>query len=260
MIRRAWPLGLLLLLTPGRAHGNFTFPDPPPPEEYGNILIDRASRANGVKPVSFSHWIHRQRHTCRVCHFEIQFNFQTNTTEITEEANRAGQYCGACHDGKQLFGHERPEDCERCHNGDLRRGSERFVELWRLPEARFGNRVDWDAALEAAAIKPVHQLTIPPSSESAFSNTVLLEAVWAMGPNAFFPHGKHTQWLDCNDCHPYIFNIKKKFTEGLEMLNIVDRQYCGVCHGNVAFPLTDCLRCHPDLKNAPQYKEPVSRD
>jgi len=25
--------------------------------------------------------------------------------------------------------------------------------------------------------------------------------------------------------HPTIFNIKKKFTEGLEMMNIVDRQY-----------------------------------
>ncbi len=258
MIRRAWLPGLLLLL-PGRAAGNFAFPPPPPPEEYGNILIDRASGANGVKPVSFSHWLHRQRYTCRVCHFEIQFNFQGGTTEITEEANRAGQFCGTCHDGKELFGHRKPEDCERCHNGDLGRSRSSFHKLWRLPQARYGNQVDWSAALEDGAIQPKHELAMPPSGETAFSNTVLLEAVWVMGPSATFPHGRHNQWLDCNDCHPYIFNIKKKFTEGLEMLNIVDGEYCGVCHGTVAFPLTDCVRCHPDMKKVPTYEEPRPR-
>jgi c(7)-type cytochrome triheme protein len=260
VIRRAALCGLLLLLLPGRAAANFSFPDPPPPEEYGNILISRTSAAKGVKPVSFSHWLHRQRHTCRVCHFEIQFNFQANTTEITEEANRAGQYCGTCHDGKELFGHVKAEDCERCHNGDLRRGIDKVGKLWRLPPARYGNRIDWDEALEQGAIKPVNQLTIAPSGESAFANSILLEAVWVMGPSAVFPHGRHTQWLDCNDCHPSIFNIKKKFTEGLEMLHIVEGQYCGVCHGKVAFPLTDCLRCHPTMKTAPRYPEPVPRD
>ena len=251
--------GLLLLLAAGRASGNFAFPDPPPPEEFGTILIDRTSSANKVKPVSFSHWLHRQKHTCRVCHFEIQFNFQKNTTEITEQENRAGQFCGACHDGKQLFGHEKPEDCERCHNGDVRRGVEKFGGLWQLPQARYGNLIDWGAALKAGAISPVNQLTIPPPAETAFANTVVLDAVWAMGPNAMFPHGEHVKWLDCNDCHPTIFNIKKKFTEGLEMLNIIDNEFCGVCHGTVAFPLTDCARCHQDMKKIPTYPEPVSR-
>jgi len=259
MILAAIPLGMLLL-APGRAKGNFDFADPPPPEEYGNFLIDRVSSAKGVKPVSFSHWIHRQSSTCRVCHFEIQFNYSVNTTEISERDNRAGQFCGTCHDGKELFGHEKPEDCERCHNGDLRRGSEKFPKLWRLPQSRYGNRIDWNAALEEGAIQPRNQLGIPPPAETAFSGTILLDAVWAMGPDAMFPHGQHSKWLDCNDCHPAIFNIKKKFTEGLEMVNIIDREFCGICHGSVAFPLTDCARCHPKLKSVPAYKEPVPRE
>jgi c(7)-type cytochrome triheme protein len=262
--RRASRLRLLLLplllLAPVRAGANFAFPPPPPPEEFGNLLLDRTASAHGVKPVSFSHWLHRLRYTCRVCHFEIQFNFQRGTTEITEEANRAGQYCGTCHDGKELFGHQKPEDCEKCHNGDLRRGVAHVAKLWRLPEAKYGNRVDWDAALETGAIKPLSQLTIPPAADSAFSGTVMLEAVWAMGPDAVFPHGKHTDWLDCNDCHPTIFNIKKKFNEGLEMMNIVDGEFCGVCHRTVAFPLTDCVRCHPKMKSIPSYPLPAPRE
>ena len=76
---------------------------------------------------------------------------------------------------------------------------------------------------------------------------------------AIVPHGRHTKWLDCNDCHPYIFNIKKKFTEGLLMTNIIAGQFCGVCHGKVAFPLTDCARCHTTMTMVPSYKEPASR-
>jgi len=259
MIRRSALLVLLLLLSPSRAAGNFMFPDPPPPEEYGNLLIGRTAAANKVKSVSFSHWVHRQKYTCRVCHFELQFNFQANTTEITEAANRAGMFCGACHNGKEVFGHEKPEDCQRCHNDDLRRGVEGFAKLWRLPEAKYGNRIDWGAALEDLKIKPAHQLTIEPAGQIGFSETILLDAEWAMVSGAIFPHGKHTKWLDCNDCHPYIFNIKKKFTEGLRMANIIEGQFCGICHGKVAFPLTDCARCHTDLKTVPVFKEPVSR-
>lgn len=258
MTRGAALAALLLLLRPAGAAGNYPFPPPPPPEEYGNLLIDRAAGAAGVKPVSFSHWLHRRKHTCRVCHFELQFNFAANTTEISEDANRAGMFCGACHDGKELFGHEKPEDCERCHNGDIRRGAAGFGALWRLPEERYGNRINWNTALEEGLIAPANKLTIEPSSEISFASTILLEAEWPMVPNATFPHGRHTKWLDCNDCHPNIFNIKRKFTAGLRMESIVERQYCGICHGTVAFPLTDCRRCHPDMKKTREYPEPVS--
>ena len=107
----------------------------PSPEEYGNIIIDRTSRNNNVKPVSFSHWLHRTKYTCRVCHFELGFEFNVNATDITEEDNKNGLFCGACHDGKIAFGHS-AENCEKCHNGDISYGSEKFSELRsKLPKA-----------------------------------------------------------------------------------------------------------------------------
>lgn len=252
-------LVFLVLLAPAGAAAHFPFPAPPPPEEYGNLLIWRGSRNEGLPPVSFSHWIHRRKHTCRVCHFELQFNMEANTTEITEAANRAGSFCGACHNGKELFGHERKEDCEKCHNGDQTRGSKRFGELSRYPNMRYGNQIDWSAALEDGRIKPVHRLSVNPSEKFGFDNTLELSAEWSMISGAIFPHGKHTVWLDCNDCHPHIFNIRKNFTEGFRMTRNLDGEFCGVCHTSVAFPMTDCRRCHPAMKRPPVYQEPVSR-
>ena len=30
----------------------------------------------------------------------------------------------------------------------------------------------------------------------------------------------------------------------MNMMKIISGQYCGVCHGRVAFPLINCFRCH----------------
>jgi c(7)-type cytochrome triheme protein len=92
-----------------------------------------------------------------------------------------------------------------------------------------------------------------------FENVLELEAEWDNVPGAIFPHNKHTAWLDCSDCHPYIFNIKKKFTKGFRMMTNIRGEFCGVCHTNVAFPMTDCVRCHPDIKDPEEYPEPESR-
>ena len=34
-------------------------------------------------------------------------------TLITEDANKKGKYCGACHDGKTAFGHT-GDNCDKC--------------------------------------------------------------------------------------------------------------------------------------------------
>jgi c(7)-type cytochrome triheme protein len=36
----------------------------------------------------------------------------------------------------------------------------------------------------------------------------------------------------------------KKGTTKYSMVDIFEGKYCGVCHVNVAFPMTDCQRCH----------------
>jgi c(7)-type cytochrome triheme protein len=227
----------------------FVFPTPLPPDEYGNILISRTSEKNGVKPATFSHWVHRRKFTCRVCHFELEFNFKVNTTEITEAANKTGKYCGApkCHDGTAAFGHGKKEDCDRCHNGKLGYGKEKFAELAALPKRKLGNGIDWAKALDRGLIQPANELTIKPS-DITYDQTLSLQANWAMIPPAIFSHRAHVKWLDCNNCHPDIFNIKKKTTKHFSMELNLKGDFCGVCHLSVALPMDDCKKCHPGIK------------
>jgi len=218
-----------------------------PPDEFGNTIINRISEKNRVKPVAFSHWLHRKKYTCRVCHFELEFNMQHNTTEVTEKANQAGKFCGACHNGRTAFGHEKPH-CEKCHNGNRGYGKERFPELSGLPVSGFGNKKDWVKALENGLIQPIRFLTVPPPKNIAFEKQLQFEQGGGKGPAAVFPHKSHIAWLDCNNCHPDIFTMKKGAQHFTMDLN-AKGQFCGVCHLTVAFPLQDCGGCHPSMRN-----------
>jgi len=225
-------------------------PPAPPPYEFGNLLINRTSSKNAVKPVVFSHWIHRRKFSCRICHSEMEFGMKVNTTEITEAANKSGQFCGSsgCHDGKAAFGHQF-DTCEKCHNGNLSAGKERFAELAKLPSAGFGDQVDWGKALNKGLSVPARHLTIKPVNEMAFKDILVLESEWTGTPPAVFPHRPHTWLLDCSNCHPDIFNIKKKTTQHFSMTANLQGEFCGVCHTTVAFPMADCKRCHPAMTN-----------
>ena len=237
--------GWLFPLRP--ASGHFDLYPLPPPERYGNILINRISAKNGVKPATFSHWLHRRRHTCRVCHSELEFNMKVNSTEISERANQSGRFCGAggCHDGKTAFGHDK-FNCDKCHNGNIGYGAEKFPELSEYPASMFGNHVDWSSVLAKGMITPRTFLRNK-SDDIPFNKKLILEAEWNFVPPAIFPHKAHTEWLDCNNCHPELFNIKKKGTRDFSMTNILNGSFCGVCHLNVAFPMHDCKRCHPQM-------------
>jgi len=243
-MRRAALLALLVASAVS-ADQRFKLPPPSPPELYGNMLIWRTTANASVKPVMFSHWSHRLRYTCRVCHLELDFAFKRNTTEITEAANRAGSYCGACHNGKIAFAHT-PENCDKCHTGNAATSAD-SRKLDDLPRAQYGNGVNWSAAIAAGTIKPVASLT-PGFKPIALDTTLDLEAEWNFVPPAVFPHKEHVRWLDCANCHPAIFNIRKKSTQHFSMRYILAGEFCGTCHLRVAFPLDDCRRCHPDMK------------
>lgn len=233
-----------LLISGASGASGKLLPPLPPPEEYGNILIDRTSARNGVKPVTFSHWIHRRKHTCRVCHGELEFIMKLGSTEISEAANGAGKFCGACHDGKAAFGQEQ---CRKCHNGEIGYGREKFSELLGLPKTGYGNKINWVKALRKGMIKPTTYLRTSPV-DIQLDKTLLLQAEMNLIPPAIFPHKAHTEWLDCNSCHPDIFNIKKKTTKHFSMHYILNGEFCGVCHMKVAFPIDDCRRCHPAME------------
>ena len=226
----------------------FDLPELPPPARYGNVLISRLTKSSTHPPVSFSHWIHRRYYTCRVCHFELNFAMKANTTEITDAKIRKGEYCGACHNDKIAFGISE-DTCSICHTGNIGSTDARFSELDELPRALYGDKVNWVKALKKKMISPQSSLFNDNYEPLPFDKNLRLEPEWDMiKTRAVFSHKKHSEWLDCADCHPDIFNIQKKGTKHFRMEYINKGMFCGVCHLSVAFPIQDCGRCHPDLK------------
>ena len=118
----------------------------------------------------------------------------------------------------------------------------------RLPKKRFGNRIDWVAAQQNGAIKPIYSLFRADEKPMAFDKRLELLAEWNWVPPAVFDHGAHAPWLDCSNCHPDIFNIQKKTTKHFLMQYILEKKFCGVCHFSVAVPIDDCHACHPAMK------------
>ncbi len=104
-----------------------------------------------------------------------------------------------------------------------------------------GNNVDWVAALRQGLITPKDRLR-PGAAPEHLSTDIIMPRTAAM-PMVRFPHRAHTEWLDCSNCHDDPF-AKKKGAHRINMEDILAGKYCGTCHGAVAFPPTDCLRCH----------------
>lgn len=104
-----------------------------------------------------------------------------------------------------------------------------------------GNQVRWVHALRDGQIKPRSSLHKPLKSES-YDKDVLLNLNGGM-PVVRFPHSIHNEWLDCTNCHDHLFKKERGATK-ISMFLILQGEQCGVCHGAVAFPLTECARCH----------------
>ena len=121
-----------------------------------------------------------------------------------------------------------------------------------LPQSNDGNRVDWVAALGQGRIAPMVDLN-DPQAEPFVMDLVIVREVKGSMPNVVFPHLQHTQWLDCTNCHDEIF-VPQKGANQISMAAILLGQKCGVCHGKVAFPVTDCRRCHAQPKTAEELK------
>jgi c(7)-type cytochrome triheme protein len=113
--------------------------------------------------------------------------------------------------------------------------------LSRLPKDSAGNRVDWMRALNERVIEPRSNL-YPDTNVRLLDQDILLNQRGGM-PMVRFPHRSHTQWLDCSNCHEQLFKSRTGANR-LSMYQMLQGEQCGVCHGAVAFPLTECTRCH----------------
>jgi c(7)-type cytochrome triheme protein len=117
--------------------------------------------------------------------------------------------------------------------------------LSKLTPDNTGNLVRWVQALEKGEINPRASIR-PDTKIRVYDSDVLLNLKGGM-PMVRFPHRQHTLWLDCANCHDHLFKAQAGATE-FSMLKILEGEQCGVCHGAVAFPLTECFRCHSVLR------------
>ena len=119
-----------------------------------------------------------------------------------------------------------------------------------LPKDRYG-LVDWAKAVKENIIEPMATLDNDAQEKPLLDVNVTIETKSDFINNVVFPHYIHTWWLKCEVCHPKIFSDIKGQTQ-MTMSQIAEGKFCGRCHGKVAFPLTDCRRCHTQPKKGAQ--------
>jgi c(7)-type cytochrome triheme protein len=227
------------------------------PEKYGDVIMDQLSSKNGMDPVVFSHKTHRGLYTCRVCHLELDFSMKKGESGITREDYLDGRYCGACHDGKLAFHVDK--DCNLCHIPVDNKGryKTKKVTVKGVSEQDYGDGVNWVESMRSGAISPKTSMVneenpstmpLPGHLQNERLRWTTKSPSYPVSVPVWFPHEVHVQWLDCANCHPDIFMVKKNGTVDFDKGKILEGQYCGTCHLSVAFPMDGCRRCHPHRK------------
>jgi c(7)-type cytochrome triheme protein len=165
---------------------------------------------------------------------------------ITARWSRTGKRSSPPARGKGTY--EDEKRCARCHSLGQKVASDfDFFQFSQpLPKERFGNGLDWEKSEELGLIKPATLLpgVSPRKSALVVQKDFALNAKVEGMPDIIFSHKKHTVWNGCELCHPDIFMGVKRGTAKYSMVDISQGKSCGACHTTVAFPLTDCQRCH----------------
>ncbi len=126
------------------------------------------------------------------------------------------------------------------------------LELAKLPQDQYG-LIDWAEALRSGKITPKDSLDPNAKPKPPLDLDVVIQTKSKYQPDVVFPHKIHTMWLDCENCHDAIFKAKAGGNPEMHMVKIAAGEYCGRCHNRVAFPLTDCLRCHVKPKPGTEH-------
>ncbi|MDH3354215.1 MAG: cytochrome c3 family protein [Chromatiales bacterium] len=101
--------------------------------------------------------------------------------------------------------------------------------------------IDWVKTLADGSIEPRKGLT-GKEKMVAIDLDIIMKNTSTM-PFVSFSHKNHTEWLTCSDCHTKIF-MPQVGGNFITMASILNGDYCGTCHGKVAFSLYNCARCH----------------
>lgn len=116
-----------------------------------------------------------------------------------------------------------------------------------MAKGKSGNYVDWVRAFVQGEIEPRYDRDDPTKKPIVMDLNIVREVKGSM-PDVVYPHKPHLEWLDCSNCHPAIFEPKKG-ANSISMAEILLGKKCGVCHGKVAFPVSECRRCHSKKKS-----------
>lgn len=152
-----------------------------------------------------------------------------------------------------------------------RKNEKLYIALQYLPKDKYGYP-DWQAAARKGLLTPINSIEeffqrknnpslLREGSEDAeeaaakYLNEVALDDVLfeindRLMFNVRFSHKVHTFWLSCKICHPGIFKAKNGANQ-FTMYDIWQGEFCGRCHGKVAFPpkgYDNCRRCHSVAK------------
>jgi len=128
----------------------------------------------------------------------------------------------------------------------------------RLPRDHAGN-IDWVVARRQGIIDPLPGIPGQPAPTDPLAGFQFAFDFNYQGPDttfdALFPHSVHTEWLQCQQCHPRIFPYRNTL---VTMGDLFQGRFCAECHGKVAFPvITGCERCHQRLQMPPDRAQPV---
>jgi c(7)-type cytochrome triheme protein len=104
----------------------------------------------------------------------------------------------------------------------------------------YKKEADWSAAIDQGIVRPRPGADPTTLLATAFKYDLIIPAEKPKN-EGYFPHSAHTQWLGCENCHTKIYPYKRNPATMKEMRN---GESCGKCHGNVAFSLRQCKRCH----------------
>ena len=110
-----------------------------------------------------------------------------------------------------------------------------------LPKDATG-QPDWDTAVRDGVVMP-RALDPADRDAGAFKLDFYLKGANPMF-DAYFPHSSHLEWMGCDSCHPAVFKYRDN---DMSMAAINQGEYCGACHGKIAFPVTACKRCHTGM-------------
>ncbi len=249
-----------------------------------------AMREAEVDDVVFPHWFHRIRFRCSVCHENI-FKIKAGSNEISMSTiTEDKQACGVCHDGLVAWEPLECERCHALEEGwssgaiqhsiredekknillgivgTVAKPYSKFMEIgtgWHplalaksgLPLDKYG-LVNWADAVRKKIVNPLWSLNPEDDiSEHELRDTnILFTAKGDSMPDVIFPHDIHSYWLECKICHgtqdgPMF--IKELGANNVTMMEIGQGKWCARCHDKIAFPISDCNRCHNHPKGKP---------